>query len=412
MNAGSITRLAIADIAIGQRHRRDMGNIEALAASIGEVGLLHPPVVTPDGRLIAGERRLRACQQLGWSDIPVTVVDLEAVVKGECAENFARKDFTPSEIVAIRRTLEPLIEQMKIEAKERQGRPDVPRSAKSAEHGTTRDLVANFVGMARTSLKKAEAVVVVAEQNPDDQRIQKIKDTMDATGNIDRAFKQVQIIDRQAEHANRVESGCTVSDLEALAASGKRFAAILADPPWPWETFGPLGRIRSCPDHHYGLSTLDEIRALPVAQLAAENAVLAIWSTWALLPVALQIIEAWGFIYKTAAFVWVKMTSAGNLHTGMGYWTRSNTEFALLATKGAPKRLVTDVHEVVQAAVGEHSEKPEEVRRRIERLVEGPYLELYGRRPVEGWTVWGDEVAPPTRPPEMPDIPDFLRQSP
>jgi len=80
------------------------------------------------------------------------------------------------------------------------------------------------------------------------------------------------------------------------------------------------------------------------------------------------------------------------LHTGMGYWTRSNSESCLIATKGSPLRLATDVHQIVMAPVGEHSAKPEEVRRRIERLFPGPYLELYGRKLVPGWTVWGNEI--------------------
>ena len=84
--------------------------------------------------------------------------------------------------------------------------------------------------------------------------------------------------------------------------------------------------------------------------------------------------------------------SGNGLHTGMGYWTRSNSEVCLLATKGSPMRLATDVHQIVLAPVGEHSAKPEEVRRRIERLFAGPYLELYGRKLVPGWTVWGNEI--------------------
>jgi N6-adenosine-specific RNA methylase IME4 len=89
----------------------------------------------------------------------------------------------------------------------------------------------------------------------------------------------------------------------------------------------------------------------------------------------------------------VKTNADGQgLHTGMGYWTRSNSEFCLIATKGSPLRLATDVHQIVMAPVGEHSAKPEEVRRRIERLFPGPYLELYGRKLVPGWTVWGNEI--------------------
>jgi N6-adenosine-specific RNA methylase IME4 len=77
---------------------------------------------------------------------------------------------------------------------------------------------------------------------------------------------------------------------------------------------------------------------------------------------------------------------------GMGYWTRSNAELCLLATRGRPMRWAMDVPQVIMSPVGEHSEKPEEARRRIERLVSGPYLELFARRAAPGWTTWGNEM--------------------
>ena len=107
----------ISDIVVGTRHRKDMGDVDGLAASIDELGLLHPIVVRPNGVLVAGERRLRAVKLLGWAEIPVNIIDLEAVTRGEFAENAVRKDFTLSEGVAIKRALEPL---EKITAKERQ----------------------------------------------------------------------------------------------------------------------------------------------------------------------------------------------------------------------------------------------------------------------------------------------------
>jgi ParB family chromosome partitioning protein len=107
----------ISDIVVGSRHRRDLGDIDALARNIRDVGLLHPIVVRPDGTLIAGERRLKAFKLNGQIEIPVTILDLEAVVRGEYAENALRKDFTLSEAVAIKRDLEPL---EKAAAKERQ----------------------------------------------------------------------------------------------------------------------------------------------------------------------------------------------------------------------------------------------------------------------------------------------------
>ena len=86
----------------------NLGDIDSRLPALTKVGLLHPIVVRPDGRLIAGERRLAACKKLGWTSVPVTFVDLKEVIRGEFAENAHRKDFLPSEIDAIRRALLPL----------------------------------------------------------------------------------------------------------------------------------------------------------------------------------------------------------------------------------------------------------------------------------------------------------------
>ena len=111
------------------------------------------------------------------------------------------------------------------------------------------------------------------------------------------------------------------------------------------------------------------------------------------LPEALKVIESWGFTYKTAGFTWVKQNKVGpGFKWGMGYWTRSNAELCLLATKGTPTRLAKDVEQLVIAPVGAHSSKPSIVPDRIERLVAGPYLEMFARRPRKNWTVWGNEV--------------------
>src|SRR5262249_21712501 len=163
------------------------------------------------------------------------------------------------------------------------------------------------------------------------------------------------------------------------------------------------GKIKTCPDHHYNTMTLDQIAGLPVKQLAADDCALFLWLTWPhfILGHHLPILDAWGFKPSSLGFVWVKtkpsatvVTLDGDgLHWGNGYGSRANTEVCLYATRGSLLRLATDVHQVVLAPVGEHSAKPEEVRRRIERLFAGPYLELYGRKPVPNWTVWGNEIA-------------------
>src|ERR1700676_3881163 len=110
--------MRIDQIQVGYRYRKELGTLRPLADSIAEVGLLHPVVVTPDGRLIAGQRRLAACRLLGWTEVPVTVVDLYQAARGEAHENFVRKDLLPSEIVALKRAIEPLERR---EARDRQG---------------------------------------------------------------------------------------------------------------------------------------------------------------------------------------------------------------------------------------------------------------------------------------------------
>src|SRR5216684_5945394 len=108
----------IEQIHIGFRYRKDLGDLRTLAQSIADVGLLHPVVVTPEGRLIAGQRRLEACRLLGWTEVPVTIVDLLQAARGEAHENFVRKDLLPSEIVALKRAIEPLERR---DARTRQG---------------------------------------------------------------------------------------------------------------------------------------------------------------------------------------------------------------------------------------------------------------------------------------------------
>ena len=106
-------------------------------------------------------------------------------------------------------------------------------------------------------------------------------------------------------------------------------------------------------------------------------------------------LDAWGFTYKSVAFVWVKLNrKASTLFTGMGYWTRANAEICLLATRGHPKRANAGVHQVILSHIEEHSKKPEEARSRIVRLMgDVPRIELFARSRAPGWDVWGNEAA-------------------
>jgi N6-adenosine-specific RNA methylase IME4 len=225
-------------------------------------------------------------------------------------------------------------------------------------------------------------------------------------------LRAVEIAAARETYDARKEQGGTVADLEALAASGKKFGAIYVDPPWSFEVYSGKGK-QKAPERHYDVMSLDDIKALPIADLAATDCALFLWGVWPRLPDALEVVAAWKFEFKTAAFVWVKQNRSGEgLFTGMGFWTRANSEPCLLATRGSPLRLAADVHQIILSPVREHSRKPDEVRSRIERLVAGPYLELFGREQAPGWTVWGNEIPSPAAPSDDElDIPNFLPRS-
>jgi N6-adenosine-specific RNA methylase IME4 len=217
----------------------------------------------------------------------------------------------------------------------------------------------------------------------------------DARSKVDRAVRnavrEVEIELERETYRARTEQGGTVVDLEALASSGKRFGVICPDPPWKFEPYSDKGKQRSA-DRYYDTWTLERIKALPITELAAPDCALLLWAVWPALDDALEVITAWGFEYQTAGFVWVKQNPGGSLFMGMGYHTRANTEPCLLATRGKPPRLADDVHQVIMAPVGEHSAKPDEAYSRIRRLYPGPCLELFARKPRDGWTTWGNEI--------------------
>ncbi len=173
----------------------------------------------------------------------------------------------------------------------------------------------------------------------------------------------------------------------------KKYNVILADPPWSFRAWSNKGMGRSA-EQHYPTMRLEDIKALPVSDLAAEDCVLFLWATFPMLKEALEVAEAWGFVYKTVAFTWVKENrKSPGLFWGLGYWTRANAEVCLLATRGSPKRQSAAVHQVILSPVERHSKKPDEVRERIVTLMgDVPRVELFARQQTPGWDVWGNEV--------------------
>ena len=188
-----------------------------------------------------------------------------------------------------------------------------------------------------------------------------------------------------------------------LSAADRRWSILYADPPWQFRTWGDKGQDRA-PEKHYATMAIEDIMALPVADVAARDAALFLWVYQPMLPEAMRLIEAWGFEPKTVAFVWVKTNgndAQGRLfwdqaecRKGLGYWTRAGTEQVWLATRGkAFERLDKGVGQTVFASPREHSRKPDAIPHLITRLAgDLPRLEMFGRTERPGWDVFGNEV--------------------
>ena len=172
----------------------------------------------------------------------------------------------------------------------------------------------------------------------------------------------------------------------------KKYSVIYADPPWSFKTYSNKGKDRS-PEKHYNVMNFKDICNLPVNKIANDNSVLLMWVIDPLLDKAFEVINAWGFKYKTVGFTWAKTNrKSEGYFTGLGYWTRGNPEMCLLATKGKPKRISKSVPQLVVEQRREHSRKPDIMYNHIENLLEGPYIELFARTQRSGWDSWGNQI--------------------
>lgn len=191
--------------------------------------------------------------------------------------------------------------------------------------------------------------------------------------------------------------------LDLVGGPAERYQLIYADPPWSFENYSEKGEDRNAKSW-YDCMEIEDIWALPVADIADENCMLAMWATFPLLPEAIETCRRWGFRYVTVGHVWIKLNKSVGLRTiidlakdvflSTGYWSRSNAEIVIFASRGSPQRKSRSVRQVVFAPRGRHSEKPLVFRRHLEDLIVADRrVELFCRRkPTEGWHAWGNQV--------------------
>ncbi|WP_077960776.1 MT-A70 family methyltransferase [Ensifer adhaerens] len=360
----------IESIRVGKRHRVVIGDLTSLAASIAEIGLLQPIVIKPDGSLIAGERRLAAARLLGWQEIPVRVVDIASIVRGELAENQERKQFLPSEQVAIAKDVEDeerAAAQERIDAaRHRNGSANL-----AGPNGESRDKVAARIGAKRTTLAKAKELVEAAEAEP--EKYGKLVEDMDRTGRVDGPFRRL-VVARKAEAIRR--------ETPPLPARGP-YRVIVADPPWPYDIEDDDPAFRAT--YLYPTMSIDQICTLDVAALAHPDSILWLWTTNYHLRQAFEVLDAWGFEHKTM-LTWAKD------RMGQGFWLRGQTEHCLFAVRGKPVVELAAMSTLLRAPVRDHSQKPEEFYALVEDLCPAPrYAELFSRHERPNWDGHGDE---------------------
>jgi N6-adenosine-specific RNA methylase IME4 len=360
--------IPIDSIDVRGRSRKQLGNIAELAASIERIGLLHPVVVTTDNKLVVGRRRIEAFKKLGRKEIPANVAknidELNLLLDSERDENTCREAYTPEEAVHLGERFEDLERKA---AKERQAHagPSSGKGAKTSGSGKlpeavkkdTRDAVGKAAGVSGKTYEKAKAVVRSGDRA--------LIDEMNRTGKVNGAHKKLVV--RQKSEA---------IEKEPSPVPEGPFRVIVCDPPWHYE------KREADPSHRaslpYPSMSIEEIKSLPVKSRSHEDSVLWLWTTNSHIPESFAIVDAWGFKYKTL-LTWGKTTM------GTGDWLRGKTEHCLLCVRGKPTIRLTNQTTLLTAAKGKHSEKPQEFYDLVEALCPGSKLEMFQRKPRQGW---------------------------
>lgn len=170
-----------------------------------------------------------------------------------------------------------------------------------------------------------------------------------------------------------------------------RFNGIIADPAWKFILRSAKGEKKS-PQAHYDCMTLDEIKALPVSDLASDNCLLWLWTTGPFMKLAMDVVDAWGFTYATCG-TWNKITKHGKKAFGPGYWLRTSSEPYIIATRGSPRVYSRRERTSFDGPLREHSRKPEEGIAQFCRMTIAPRLEMFSRENHPGIdAVWGNQT--------------------
>jgi N6-adenosine-specific RNA methylase IME4 len=339
---------------------------EAFKADVARNGVIVPLDTTPEGVVLDGRHRLRVALELGLKRVPVRVVDPPDQVDYILSAAIHRRHLSESQRAALAIRRADYLKRRAQAAKRKQAnlRNGVADVAELPHRGRSRDLAAEWAGVSPRTIQN---VIHVREKDP-------------------ALFEQVETgaiaADRAVKEIARKERYARIGPAPPLPEG--TFDLIYADPPWQ---LGSPSSDRS-PEQHYPTLATEQLAQLAVP--AANDAILFLWAVTGLLPDALEVIDAWGFTYKTS-LIWVKNGA------GLGNYLRNRHEQLLLATRGSLPLPVPgqQPESVVEAPRGRHSEKPKRIYELIEQMYpHAQRLELFARgRPRADWSAWGNEVS-------------------
>jgi len=360
--------------------QREHGSLEGLKQSISEVGLINPLTIDDDGNLLAGRRRYCALCELGYTELdgsqvrvlPINGDKLKAF-RIAIDENLKRKPLSNPEIATAIKEYDEL--KRKIEGSQPRGNPNLLHCNKLAR-GWTQKQTANELGISQPAVVKAIKIATMIEEHPE-----LVKE------------KGVRILHKWGEQRGQFKLQDMETSPEALALPPGIFSVIYADPPWRYD-FDVDSRAT---EKHYPtltesqISNYVDLSGIKIQSKFADDAILYLWATAPKLDIAMNVIERWGFTYKTN-MVWVKDK------IGLGWYCRNQHELLLIAERGnmplpAPAIRPPSTFSYPRS---NHSRKPIEIYDIIEKCYPSDkYLELFGLKtdkPRPKWVIFGNEI--------------------
>ena len=365
---------------------------DRLEKSIKEEGC-REPLTLWNGTIIDGHNRYNVCSKnnIKFNTVEKKFKDKDAVVLWMINNQLGRRNISSYDRTRLALRQEDILSK---DAKENQKlslgkgvkgcqKSDNLKSGQTALAGTTKpkDTKREIAKIAKVS-HDTVAKVKYIEKKADEATKKKLS-SQDLT--INKVYKDLKKQEKREE---------IVKNAKEVILPKKKYNIIYADPPWSFKHYSDKGKGK-CPENYYNCMNMQDIKDLPIQDLADENCILFMWVTYPILHKSFEVIKEWGFEYKTVGFTWVKRNrKSEGWFWGMGYWTRSNAELCIIATKGSITRQSASVHQIVDTPLQEHSKKPDVVAERIVELVgDLPRIELFARIKRKGWDSWGNEVS-------------------